>query len=76
MTYLIDTHVLLAYVQGKELLSENILSVIENDNNTIVYSNVSLWEIAIKLGIGKLKLSVSIRELESFLTYYGFLIFP
>jgi PIN domain nuclease of toxin-antitoxin system len=67
MNLLIDTHILLWYIIGDKRVSPEIQSFIENDSNIIFLSNASLWEIAIKVSIGKLKLKVSLLELKSFL---------
>lgn len=47
---------------------------IEDRNNTIFLSNASLWEIAIKLSIGKLKLNGGLTDLEKYLDQKGFMI--
>lgn len=74
MNLLIDTHILLWYIMGDERVSPEVLLKIENNSNTIFLSNVSLWEIAIKVSIGKLKLKVSFSELKSFLGEKGIFI--
>nr|WP_157429303.1 PIN domain-containing protein [Aequorivita sublithincola] len=56
MNYLIDTHILLWYIVGDKRIDKKIQSKIEDPLNTMFLSNVSLWEIAIKVSIGKLKL--------------------
>jgi PIN domain nuclease of toxin-antitoxin system len=53
---LADTHVLIWSFLAPENLSQNIKSALENEKNIILYSPVSLWEIAIKYGLGKLEL--------------------
>jgi len=40
---------------------------IENESNTIFVSNASLWEIAIKVSIGELKLKGSLIDLRNYL---------
>jgi PIN domain nuclease of toxin-antitoxin system len=67
MTYLVDTHVLLWYMEDNPRLSRKIVKEIENPENTILISKASLWEIAIKLGTGKLKLTMPLLELENYL---------
>jgi len=54
--YLVDTHILLWYLKGEKKLAENIKKAIENSGNRVLVSKVSLWEIAIKVSIGKLEL--------------------
>jgi PIN domain nuclease of toxin-antitoxin system len=52
--YLADTHVLLWAFSNPEKLSKKILSVLKDAENEICYSPISLWEISIKYGLGKL----------------------
>ena len=68
MSYLIDTHILLWYIAGDKRISEDIQDKIEKASNTIYLSKVSLWEIAVKISIGKLKLNGSLKDLKDYLT--------
>jgi len=54
MNYLIDTHILLWYIVGDRRVKSDTQAKIENKSNTIYISNASLWEITIKISIGKL----------------------
>jgi PIN domain nuclease of toxin-antitoxin system len=56
MNYLIDTHILLWYIVGDKRIENDTQTKIESESNAIFLSNASLWEIAIKVSIGKLKL--------------------
>lgn len=56
MNYLLDTHVLLWTIAGSENLSKRARAIIEDEGNEIIVSAVSLWEIAVKVRIGKLDL--------------------
>ena len=67
MNYLIDTHILLWYMIGDKRISIDTQTKIEDDNNSIYLSNASLWEIAIKNSIGKLKLKGSLSDLKNYL---------
>jgi len=67
MTYLIDTHVLLWYMWDDPRLSINTKREIEDRRNTILISKASLWEMAIKISTGKLRLTMPIPELEKYL---------
>ena len=62
MIYLVDTHILLWYLKGEKKLAEKIKEIIENSDNKIFVSKVSLWEIAIKVSIGKLELHSDARQ--------------
>lgn len=67
MKYLIDTHILIWFVEGNDRLDQNIRSLIANPLHEIYISQASLWELTIKISIGKLSLSISVSELEIFL---------
>lgn len=56
MKHLIDTHALLWYFSANKQLSDIAYNAIENDNNSIYISQASLFEIAIKVSLGKLQL--------------------
>jgi len=52
--YLLDTHCLL-WFQGNNLkIPKRVMREIQNPNNVVFFSQLSLFEIAIKLTIGKL----------------------
>jgi PIN domain nuclease of toxin-antitoxin system len=72
MNFLIDTHILLWYMVGDKRISIDIQNIIENKSNTIYLSNASLWEITIKVSIGKLKLKGSLNDLKYYLLEKGF----
>ncbi|MDR1014403.1 MAG: type II toxin-antitoxin system VapC family toxin [Coriobacteriales bacterium] len=56
LRYLADTHILLWALNRPERLSQGIRSVLSDGDAVVRYSPVSLWEIAIKYGLGKLDL--------------------
>ena len=53
MRYLIDTHICLWAVAEKHKLSALVKEILENPENEILFSQVSLLEIAIKFQGGK-----------------------
>ena len=57
MKLLLDTHAFLWMISDVQKLSSTVRSLLEDGNNELVLSAASLWEIAIKLSIGKLQLS-------------------
>ena len=68
MRILLDTHVLIWLVEGDKNLSTLARSAIEDEDNSLYLSIASLWEITIKLSLGKLDLQLSVDEMvESFL---------
>ena len=56
MSYLLDTHALLWSIGQSHRLSTTARDLILDRTNEIVVSSVSLWEISLKYGIGKLVL--------------------
>lgn len=64
MRLLLDTHAFLWFIQGNESLSKPAIALIEDPANQKLISIASLWEIAIKVSIGKLEIGISISELE------------
>ncbi len=56
MRSLLDTHVLIWLVDGDKNLSTVAKSAIEDEDNSLYLSIASLWEITIKLNLGKLDL--------------------
>ena len=64
MNYIIDTHILLWYMEGNSRISTKTQEKIENSSNTIWVSNASLWEMAVKVSIGKLELNGSLKDIK------------
>lgn len=56
MRYLLDTHTFLWTIAGTRNLSERAKAIIEDRENEIFVSAVSLWEISLKVRINKLDL--------------------
>jgi PIN domain nuclease of toxin-antitoxin system len=54
MRLLLDTCALLWFLRDDAELSETAASAIENPANDVIVSVVSIWEIAIKAGLGKM----------------------
>nr|WP_295934854.1 type II toxin-antitoxin system VapC family toxin [uncultured Dyadobacter sp.] len=60
MKFLLDTHTLLWFIDGDSKMSHNARELIEDRRNEILTSVASLFEISIKLKIGKLLLEKSL----------------
>ena len=60
--YLLDAHAIIWYLEDSPKMSQKARDVIDADENDIAISATSLWEIAIKVNLGKLKLTVSFNE--------------
>lgn len=54
MTYLLDTHTFLWFINDDRALSNTAKTLIENPESVIYLSVASLWEMAIKVSLGKL----------------------
>lgn len=55
MTFLLDTHTFLWFINDSPQLSFDVKNLLESDVDLLL-SVASLWEIAIKVSIGKLTL--------------------
>jgi PIN domain nuclease of toxin-antitoxin system len=62
MRLLIDTHVLLWWLDGSDKLAEDTANVIADEANDTVVSVATVWEISIKQSIGKLKIDGDLRQ--------------
>lgn len=75
MRYLIDTHVLIWHAENQNL-SQQVLDIINDPQNIIYVSHATLWEMTIKVSIGKLKLNFNIYEFPILLAQNQFTILP
>jgi PIN domain nuclease of toxin-antitoxin system len=57
MRLLLDTHTLMWWVEDDPKLSKGAAEAIENADDGVVFSAASIWEIATKLRIGKLRMT-------------------
>lgn len=62
MRVLLDTHVFLWWVDGARALPAKARAAIANPDNECLLSMASAWELAIKAGLGKLKLSLPVKR--------------
>ncbi len=65
--YILDTHALIWFCEGNEKLSKKARNAIEDTKNTLFVSFASLWEIVIKLSLGKLKSEVDFDAILKFM---------
>jgi PIN domain nuclease of toxin-antitoxin system len=61
MRLLLDSHVLIWSVEQDHLLSPTAHAAITDPNNDLLVSAATIWEIAIKVGTGKMSLSLPYR---------------
>ena len=57
MNYILDAHTVLWYFAQNNKLSAKADEIIDNPENTIYVCSATLWEIAIKIALGKLEAS-------------------
>jgi PIN domain nuclease of toxin-antitoxin system len=62
MRHLVDSQSLIWYVDQDHLLSPAAHAAITNPANELLLSAATIWEIAIKVGLGKLPLSMPYRQ--------------
>ncbi len=76
MKLLLDTHLLLWAAGQPDQLSPQALALIENPTHELVFSAASLWEVAIKRGLGREDFRVDPRLLRRGLLDNGYLELP
>lgn len=69
---LLDTHTLIWYINGEPELSATARKAIEADNTINFVSIASLWEMAIKINLGKLELKTSFKQIGRQIEENGF----
>lgn len=62
MRLLLDTHILIWAVERPSQLSQLAREVLEDPANDLMVSAATVWEIAIKVGLTKLTLSLSYQQ--------------
>ena len=63
MKLLLDTHIFIWWADQPETLSPDALSALENEANELLLSVASVWEMQSKIQLGKLKLSLPLKNL-------------
>ena len=71
-TLLLDTHTFIWFIEGDPKLPLVIRTSIENQYNFSFVSTVSLWEITIKVSLGKLELNTDFSRLKLLIDQNGF----
>ena len=65
MKYLLDTHALIWFMRGDEMLSEKAKKIILIDFQNCYVSLASFWEMSIKSSLNKLDLGLPFIEAEN-----------
>ncbi len=76
INHLLDTHTLIWFIEGDENLSDIARKSIERRKITNYVSIASLWEIAIKINIGRLEIKVPFHQIREKIFENGFQILP
>ncbi len=63
--FLIDTQAFLWFSEGSKQLSIKASKLFLDTDNQLFFSVASIWELAIKIGLGKLKLEQDLKTLVS-----------
>jgi PIN domain nuclease of toxin-antitoxin system len=74
MRLLLDTHVLLWWLADDRKLAKDARVIIANPDNDVLVSSASLWEIAIKVALGRLE--IELDDLEEAISRNGFRSLP
>lgn len=69
MNYLLDTHIILWWLSEPSKIATKARKIISDKNQSVSVSSVSFWEMAIKQGIGRLRMPDNIITT---LTHEGF----
>jgi PIN domain nuclease of toxin-antitoxin system len=76
MNLLIDTHVLIWFLNGDSRLLLKTRKAIEDSKNTKYVSIASLWEITIKISLDKFRFINGFRSFIEMVNDNGFIILP
>ncbi len=63
MQYLLDTHVILWWLDDPQKIAAKARNIIADKNNRIFVSSVSIWEIAIKSELNKLNIPMNLLNI-------------
>lgn len=73
MKLLFDTHALIWFAEDRPELSEAVRAALADSSDDVFCSVASIWEMAIKLSLGKLKMAVRLEgPFERLLERHGF----
>lgn len=64
MKYLLDTHILLWWLEGSDKLSPNQQAAIDtvSPHRPLLVADISLWEIATLWELGRIKFTIPLRD--------------
>lgn len=65
MTILLDTHVVIWWLEESDRLSRRAVSILANKKNMLLVSPASAWELSIKVNLGKIIATDILTDLEN-----------
>ncbi len=72
MNYILDTHSIIWFLNGDSQLSEKSRITIENSDNQKFISIGTIWELAIKISIGKFEFQSGLKGFVDLVEENGF----
>ena len=76
MRLLLDTHILLWALNTPEQLPQSLIAQLESPSIEVYFSAASIWEIAIKSALGKVKFHYSAQQIADGAKITGFVEIP
>jgi PIN domain nuclease of toxin-antitoxin system len=76
MSTLLDTHAFIWFLNGDSEMSEKLKAIIADGSNKCYLSIASIWEIAIKISINKLRIKGEFNQITEFLAENDIAILP
>ena len=77
MRLLVDAHTVIWAVDDPSKLSRQVVTALQDPGNDLLLSAGTIWEIAIKVGLGKLSLSMPYRDwMDQAITDLGMTVLP
>jgi PIN domain nuclease of toxin-antitoxin system len=77
MAFLIDTHIFIAIAKDQKAdLPKSVQTLLEDNDADFILSVASIWEIGIKVRLGKLDAGIELSEIGSFCADAGILVLP
>lgn len=76
MDLLLDTHALIWFINGDKRLPDKSIEIIKNTKIKCFVSIASIWEIAIKISLGRLDLNGGFDEISKIMIRYDIEILP
>lgn len=72
MKLLLDTHIILWAAAAPEKLPDTTRTLLTSSGNSLFFSSASIWEIVIKLGLGREDFNVDPYRLRRMLVLHGY----